>query len=80
VSEEEIETGTDSEVFDLARLDVITLQELIKIRPKRISHLDYRGPGHDNKRYKISETLKFLLIPPRFENMVLYLNELDPPP
>ncbi len=80
VSEEETENGTDSEVFDLAKLKVITLPELIKIRPERISHLRYSGPGSNNKRYRISETLKLLLMPPRFENMVLYLNEFDPPP
>lgn len=80
VSEEETEKGTDSEVFDLAKLKVITLPELIKIRPERISHLSYRGPGSNNKRYRISETLKLLLMQPRFENMVLYLNEFAAPP
>ena len=82
VSEEEVETLADSEVLDLreANLETITPQKLIDLRPKRITHLSYRGPDGDNTRYKISDTLKFLLVPPRYENMVLYLNEFDPPP
>ncbi len=32
------------------------------------------GPDGNDSRYKISDTLKFVLMPPRFENMVLYLN------
>jgi len=81
VSEEETEEGEDSKVFDLTPHE-ITLEELRKIRPERISHLDYRGPKGPNgksTRYKISETLKYLLLPPRFENMVLYLNKFAAP-
>jgi hypothetical protein len=79
VSERERESGRDKDVFDLASLDKITLDTLRDIRSKRISHLSYMGPdgmGPDGKgsRYRISDTLKFVLMPPRFENMVLYLN------
>jgi hypothetical protein len=38
------------------------------------------GPDGEDSRYKISDTLKYALMPPRFENMVLYLNNFDPPP
>lgn len=80
VSENETEDGADSDIFDLARLNAITPEELRRRRPERISHLSYRGPDGEKKRYRISETLKLLLMPPRFENMVLYLNEFDAPP
>ena len=73
------ESGTDENVFDLVELKRITPQALREFRSERISHLDYMGPdGHDS-RYKISNTLKLVLMPPRFENMVLYLNNFDPP-
>jgi hypothetical protein len=78
VSEKEFEEGADSDTFDLGTLNAITPAELRRIRPKRISHLSYSGL--DGERYRISETLKFLLLPPRFENMVLYLNQFDAPP
>lgn len=78
VSESNFENGTNGEVFDLGKLNAITPEGLRRIRPERISHLDYRGPNGD--RYKISETLKLVLMPPRFENMVLYLNEFKTSP
>jgi hypothetical protein len=80
VSEKAFEEGADSDTFDLATLSAITPEELRIKRPKRISHLNYRGPDGEKGRYRISETLKFLLLPPRFENMVLYLNQFDAPP
>ena len=80
VSENAFEAGADSDTFDLATLSAITPEELRKKRCKRISHLNYKGPDGEKGRYKISETLKFLLLPPRFENMVLYLNQFDAPP
>ena len=67
------------DVFDLAELKVITPDTLFGIRSKRISHLSYKGPDGNDTRYKISNTLKLVLMPPRFENMVLYLNSFDPP-
>jgi hypothetical protein len=80
VSENESgEIGTDKEVFNLADLPEVSLDELQKIRSKRISHLSYMGPDGDDSRHKISNTLKFVLMPPRFENMVLYLNQFDLP-
>ena len=36
------------------------------------------GPDGYDSRYKISNTLKLVLMPPRFENMVLYLNSFEP--
>jgi hypothetical protein len=80
VSESETEDGADKEVFDLGGLPAISLEQLRTIRPKRLLHLDYRGPDGSKTRYKISETLKVLLMSPRFENMVLYLNQFDAPP
>jgi hypothetical protein len=71
------ESGTKKEVFDLAQLEEITPDALRGIRSERISHLWYMGPDGNDSRYKISDTLKLVLMPPRFENMVLYLN--DPP-
>jgi hypothetical protein len=73
------ESDTAKEVFDLSRLEKIDPDELRKIRPDRISHLSYMGPDgmcadRQGSRYKISDTLKYVLMPPRFENMVLYLN------
>ena len=73
------ESCMDKDVFDLANLAIITPETLRGIRSKRISHLYYMGPDGDNSRYKISNTLKLVLMPPRFENMVLYLNSFDPP-
>ena len=74
VSEIETETGDDKEVFDFSGLDKITPDALRNIRPDRISHLSYMGPDGECSRYRISDTLKRVLMPPRFENMVLYLN------
>jgi len=71
------ESGLDKDVFDLASLKAITPENLRAIRSKRISHLSYKGP--DGDRYRISDTLKLVLMPPRFENMVLYLNRFTPP-
>jgi hypothetical protein len=73
------ESEMHKDVFDLAELEIITLDTLRDIRSKRISHLSYMGPDGNDSRYKISNTLKFVLMPPRFENMVLYLNSFDPP-
>jgi hypothetical protein len=78
VSEMEFEDGEDGNTFDLSTLKAVTPSELRKIRPKRLPHLSYRGP--DGERYRISDTLKYLLMPPRFENMVLYLNQFDASP
>jgi hypothetical protein len=69
------ESGEDKDVFDLAQLDMITPDTLRNIRSKRMSHLGYMGPDGEDSRYKISDTLKFVLMPPRFENMVFYLNQ-----
>ena len=73
------ESGKDKDVFDLAELKIVTPDTLRDIRSKRMSHLCYMGPDGNDSRYKISNTLKFVLMPPRFENMVLYLNSFDPP-
>ena len=73
------ECGTDKEVSDLAKLPEVNLDELREIRSERISHLSYMGPDGNDSRYKISDTLKLVLMPARFENMVLYLNSFDPP-
>lgn len=76
VSEVEVERGKDNEVSsDFGRLERITPDTLRRIRSSRISHLDYEGPDGEGKRYRISNTLKLVLMPPRFENMILYLNE-----
>ena len=72
------ESGNDKDVLDLAGLE-ITPATLRDIRSKRMSHLSYMGPDGNDSRYKISDTLKFVLMPPRFENMVLYLNNFDAP-
>jgi hypothetical protein len=79
VSEIETETGEDKEVFDFANLGKITPERLGSIRPRRTSHLNYMGPDGGKSRYRISDTLKLVLMPPRFENMVLYLNQFPPP-
>jgi hypothetical protein len=73
------ECGANEDVIDLGDLPRISLEELRRIRPERISHLSYMGPGGLGSRYRISETLKLVLIPPRFENMVLYLNNFPLP-
>jgi hypothetical protein len=73
------ESGKDKDVFDLAKLKIITPDTLRDIRGKRISHLSYMGPDGNDSRYKISDTLKFVLMPPRLENMALYLNQFPPP-
>jgi hypothetical protein len=73
------ESGKDKDVFDLAKLSAITLETLRDIRDNRMSHLSYMGPDGNDSRYKISNTLKFVLMPPRFEIMVLYLNQFPPP-
>jgi hypothetical protein len=67
------------DLVDLGDLPRVSLEELRKIRHKRISHLSYIGPGGLGSRYRISETLKLVLMPPRFENMVLYLNSFPLP-
>jgi hypothetical protein len=74
------ESGVNKEVIDLSKkMSEVNLDELRKIRSERISHLSYTGPDGCDSRYKISNTLKLVLMPPRFENMVLYLNNFDPP-
>ena len=82
VTETKYESGEDDKLASLpSKLD---LESLKSIRPKRRSHLDFKGPdcmGNDRKdcRFMISNTLKHVLLPPRFELMVLYLNDFDPP-
>ena len=79
VSEMETETGEEIGVSNFANLEITTPGELRSIRPDRISRLSYMGPDGRNSRYRISETLKRVLMPPRFDNMVLYLNQFDAP-
>jgi hypothetical protein len=85
VSELEYEDGEDDKVAPLP--PDLSLQSLRASQSQRKSHIDFRGPdwrpdckGTDKHcRYRISNTLKFILLPPRFENMVLYLNRFGAP-
>ena len=84
VSELEYEDGEDDKVALLPR--DLSLQSLRARQPERKSHIDFKGPdwgphckdnmgtNHKGCRYRISDTLKSILLPPRFENMVLYLS------
>jgi hypothetical protein len=76
----ESEPGECNENDKLADLPpVLSMDTLKASRPERISHLSYKGPDGTDSRYKISDTLKLILMPPRFETMVMYLNQFDPP-
>ena len=82
VSELEYEDGDDDKVAPLP--PALSLQSLRASQPERKSHIGFKGPdglGPDGKgtRYKISDTLKLILLPPRFENMVLYLSQFNAP-
>ena len=82
VSELEYEDGDDDKVAPLP--PALSLQSLRASQPQRKSHIGFKGPdglGPDGKgtRYKISDTLKLILLPPRFENMVLYLSQFNVP-
>jgi hypothetical protein len=81
-------TERESEIGEDAKLAVLpstrSLESLRAHRIQRTSHLSFMGPdglGPDKKgtRYKISETLKLILLPPRLETMVLYLNNFNEP-
>ena len=78
MTEREYERGEDDKLKPLPSGE-LTLKSLKAIRPDRRSHLSFKGPdcmGNDRKdcRFEISNTLKHVLLPPRFELMVLYLN------
>ena len=73
LAENECEDGKDIELSESPQ-DLVNL-----IQPERISRLSYMGPDGACSRYKISDTLKLVLMPPRLENMILYLNKLDAP-
>lgn len=84
VSELEYEDGENDEVAPLP--PHLSLQSLRASQPQRKSHIGFMGPdckgtNHQDKdcRYRISDTLKLILLPPRFENMVLYLNQFSAP-
>lgn len=81
VSELEYENGEDYTVTPLP--PDLSLQSLIANRPQRKSHIGFKGPDCEDPnhkcRYRISDTLKLILLPPRFENMVLYLSQFNAP-
>ena len=70
VAEDDCEEGKDIKLPEPPR----TLANFESVHPARISRLSYMGPDGECSRYKISDTLKLVLMPPRLENMILYLN------
>jgi hypothetical protein len=70
VTERETETGEDDKLADPSL-------DLTEIRLRRISHLSFKGPDGCNSRYKISDALKLLFLPQRYQVMLAYLNEVD---
>ena len=79
VSELEYEDGEDDKVAALPPDLSCKVSEPVSLKENPIlslrdltGGLTVRVLANKGCRYRISDTLKFILLPPRFENMVLY--------